>query len=91
MCDYIVRISDDICWKKLEYFIAQIDEMKQIIEGYGDVAWGILLCSTVCKVARIARRAQEIELLFLLSRVLTLTNSRFDNFEDKGNSEYVAR
>ncbi|XP_073018662.1 mediator of RNA polymerase II transcription subunit 11-like isoform X4 [Primulina eburnea] len=37
-CDYVPRISIEICCKKLEYVIAQIDEMKQTIEGYGDAA-----------------------------------------------------
>ncbi|KAL3850917.1 hypothetical protein ACJIZ3_012799 [Penstemon smallii] len=37
-CDYVPRISNEICCKKLEYVIAQLDEMKQTIEGYGDDA-----------------------------------------------------
>ncbi|XP_073018647.1 mediator of RNA polymerase II transcription subunit 11-like [Primulina eburnea] len=37
-CDYVPRISNEICCKKLEYVIAQIDEMKQTIEGYGNAA-----------------------------------------------------
>ncbi|XP_075508121.1 mediator of RNA polymerase II transcription subunit 11-like [Primulina tabacum] len=37
-CDYVPRISNEICCKKLEYVIAQIDEMKQTIEGYGDAS-----------------------------------------------------
>ncbi|KZV52134.1 mediator of RNA polymerase II transcription subunit 11 [Dorcoceras hygrometricum] len=37
-CDYVPRISNEICCKKLEYIIAQIDEMKQTIEGYGNAA-----------------------------------------------------
>ncbi|KAL3634264.1 Mediator of RNA polymerase II transcription subunit 11 [Castilleja foliolosa] len=37
-CDYVPRISNEICCKKLEYVIAQIDEIKQTIEDYGDAA-----------------------------------------------------
>ncbi|XP_073278747.1 mediator of RNA polymerase II transcription subunit 11 [Primulina huaijiensis] len=37
-CDYVPRISNEVCCKKLEYVIAQVDEMKQTIEGYGDAA-----------------------------------------------------
>ncbi|CAA0817972.1 Mediator of RNA polymerase II transcription subunit 11 [Striga hermonthica] len=37
-CDYVPRISSEICCKKLEYVISQLDEMKQTIEEYGDGA-----------------------------------------------------
>ncbi|KAH6789006.1 hypothetical protein C2S51_004012 [Perilla frutescens var. frutescens] len=37
-CDYVPRISNEICCKKLEYVLAQLDEMKQTIEEYGDAA-----------------------------------------------------
>ncbi|CAA2990637.1 mediator of RNA polymerase II transcription subunit 11-like isoform X2 [Olea europaea var. sylvestris] len=37
-CDYVPRISNEICYKKLEYVIAQLDEMKQTIEGYHNAA-----------------------------------------------------
>ncbi|XP_027072727.1 mediator of RNA polymerase II transcription subunit 11 isoform X1 [Coffea eugenioides] len=33
-CDYVPRISNEICCKKLEHVIAQLDEMKHTIEGY---------------------------------------------------------
>ncbi|KAL3370443.1 hypothetical protein AABB24_007469, partial [Solanum stoloniferum] len=33
-CDYVPRISNEICCKKLEYVISQFDNMKQTIEGY---------------------------------------------------------
>ncbi|CAI9105910.1 OLC1v1004937C1 [Oldenlandia corymbosa var. corymbosa] len=33
-CDYVPRISNEICCKKLEYVMAQVDEMKQTIENY---------------------------------------------------------
>ncbi|KAL0300869.1 UNVERIFIED_CONTAM: Mediator of RNA polymerase II transcription subunit [Sesamum radiatum] len=37
-CDYVPRISNEISCKKLEHVVAQLDEMKQTIEGYGDAA-----------------------------------------------------
>ncbi|CAA3007151.1 mediator of RNA polymerase II transcription subunit 11-like isoform X1 [Olea europaea subsp. europaea] len=37
-CDYVPRISNEICYKKLEYVIAQLDEMKQTMEGYRNAA-----------------------------------------------------
>ncbi|KAL2478479.1 Mediator of RNA polymerase II transcription subunit 11 [Forsythia ovata] len=37
-CDYVPRISNEICHKKLEYVIAQLDEMKLTIEGYRNAA-----------------------------------------------------
>ncbi|XP_011086224.1 mediator of RNA polymerase II transcription subunit 11 isoform X2 [Sesamum indicum] len=37
-CDYAPRISNEISCKKLEHVIAQLDEMKQSIEEYGDAA-----------------------------------------------------
>ncbi|KAF6141753.1 hypothetical protein GIB67_027931 [Kingdonia uniflora] len=33
-CDYISRISNEICCKKLEYVIEQLDNMKQGIAQY---------------------------------------------------------
>ncbi|KAM7265086.1 hypothetical protein ACFE04_002769 [Oxalis oulophora] len=33
-CDYSSRISNEICYKKLEYVIAQLDGMKQTINEY---------------------------------------------------------
>ncbi|XP_059309379.1 mediator of RNA polymerase II transcription subunit 11 isoform X2 [Lycium ferocissimum] len=33
-CDYVPRISNEICCKKLEYVISQFDDMKRTIEGY---------------------------------------------------------
>ncbi|XP_059624620.1 mediator of RNA polymerase II transcription subunit 11 isoform X2 [Cornus florida] len=35
-CDYISRISNEICCKKLEYVIGQLDGMKQTIDEYHD-------------------------------------------------------
>ncbi|KAL6520511.1 Mediator of RNA polymerase II transcription subunit 11 [Orobanche hederae] len=37
-CDYVPRISNEICCEKLEYVIAQLDVMKQTIEEYDDAA-----------------------------------------------------
>ena len=37
-CDYVPRISNEICCKKLDYVIAQLDEMKQTIEKYHGAA-----------------------------------------------------
>ncbi|GFQ02864.1 mediator of RNA polymerase ii transcription subunit 11 [Phtheirospermum japonicum] len=37
-CDYVSRISNEICCKKLDYVVGQLDYMKQTIEGYGDAA-----------------------------------------------------
>lgn len=37
-CDYVPRISNEICCKKLEYVIAQLDKTKQSIEGFHSVA-----------------------------------------------------
>ncbi|KAF8391619.1 hypothetical protein HHK36_023925 [Tetracentron sinense] len=36
-CDYSSRISNEICCKKLEYVIEQMDWMKQIIDQYHGV------------------------------------------------------
>ncbi|KAE7995302.1 hypothetical protein FH972_000118 [Carpinus fangiana] len=33
-CDYSSRIANEICCKKLEYVISQMDGMKQIVEDY---------------------------------------------------------
>ena len=33
-CDYIPRISNEICCKKLEYVMEQLDGMKQTIDEY---------------------------------------------------------
>lgn len=33
-CDYIARVSNEICSKKLEYVAAQLDNMKQTIYEY---------------------------------------------------------
>lgn len=33
-CDYSLRISNEICCKKLEYVTAQLDMMKQTIDEY---------------------------------------------------------
>ncbi|WOG83112.1 hypothetical protein DCAR_0102286 [Daucus carota subsp. sativus] len=33
-CDYIARVSNEICCKKLEYVAAQLDGMKQTIDEY---------------------------------------------------------
>ncbi|XP_010249855.1 PREDICTED: mediator of RNA polymerase II transcription subunit 11 [Nelumbo nucifera] len=33
-CDYSSRISNEICFKKLEYVIEQLDGMKQSIDQY---------------------------------------------------------
>ena len=35
-CDYNSRISNEICCKKLEYVIEQLDGMKRSIEQYND-------------------------------------------------------
>lgn len=35
-CDYNSRISNEICSKKLEYVIGQLDGMKRSIEQYND-------------------------------------------------------
>ncbi|KAJ9677148.1 hypothetical protein PVL29_022245 [Vitis rotundifolia] len=35
-CDYISRISNEICCKKLEYVISQLDGMKETIDEYHD-------------------------------------------------------
>ncbi|GAA0160218.1 hypothetical protein Leryth_024732 [Lithospermum erythrorhizon] len=37
-CDYVPRIANELCCKKLEYVISKIDEMKKAIEGYDDAA-----------------------------------------------------
>ncbi|CAL5339785.1 hypothetical protein ACSBR2_005152 [Camellia fascicularis] len=37
-CDYSSRISNEICCKKLEFVTAQLDGMKQTIDGYYDAA-----------------------------------------------------
>ncbi|WRX12484.1 Mediator complex [Theobroma cacao] len=33
-CDYSSRISNEICCRKLEYVLSQLDEMKQTIDEY---------------------------------------------------------
>ena len=33
-CDYSSRIANEICCKKLEYVVTQLDGMKQTIEDY---------------------------------------------------------
>ncbi|XP_059437808.1 mediator of RNA polymerase II transcription subunit 11 [Corylus avellana] len=33
-CDYSSRIANEICCKKLEYVISQMDGMKQIVDDY---------------------------------------------------------
>lgn len=33
-CDYGSRLSNEICFKKLEFVISQLDGMKQTIEEY---------------------------------------------------------
>ncbi|XP_042029101.1 mediator of RNA polymerase II transcription subunit 11-like isoform X1 [Salvia splendens] len=35
-CDYVPRISNEICCKKLEYLIAQVDEMRLTIDEYNE-------------------------------------------------------
>ncbi|OAY25863.1 mediator of RNA polymerase II transcription subunit 11 [Manihot esculenta] len=35
-CDYSCRISNEICSKKLEHVLAQLDAMKQAIDQYHD-------------------------------------------------------
>lgn len=37
-CDYIARISNEICCKKLEYVTAQLDGMKQTSDEYHGAA-----------------------------------------------------
>ncbi|PKA50635.1 Mediator of RNA polymerase II transcription subunit 11 [Apostasia shenzhenica] len=37
-CDYNSRISNEICFQKLEYIIQQLDSMKQTICTYKDAA-----------------------------------------------------
>ncbi|CAK9156859.1 unnamed protein product [Ilex paraguariensis] len=37
-CDYIPRISNEICCKKLEYILAQLDGMKQTIDDHHGAA-----------------------------------------------------
>ncbi|KAK2635704.1 hypothetical protein Ddye_030496 [Dipteronia dyeriana] len=37
-CDYSSRISNEICGKKLDYVLSQLDEMKQTIDEYHDTA-----------------------------------------------------
>lgn len=38
-CDYSCRISNEICSKKLEHVLAQLDAMKQAIDQYHDAMW----------------------------------------------------
>ena len=33
-CDYIARVSNEICCKKLEYVISRLDGMKETIDKY---------------------------------------------------------
>lgn len=33
-CDYSSRISNEICCKKLEYVVSQLDEMKKTVDLY---------------------------------------------------------
>ncbi|KAK8524299.1 hypothetical protein V6N13_015327 [Hibiscus sabdariffa] len=33
-CDYSSRISNEICCKKLEYILSQLDSMKQTVDEY---------------------------------------------------------
>ena len=33
-CDYSSRIANEICCKKLDYVVSQLDEMKQTIDEY---------------------------------------------------------
>ncbi|XP_042026451.1 mediator of RNA polymerase II transcription subunit 11-like isoform X2 [Salvia splendens] len=35
-CDYVPRISNEICCKKLEYLIAQVDEMRRTIDEFNE-------------------------------------------------------
>ncbi|KAK2992231.1 hypothetical protein RJ640_005718 [Escallonia rubra] len=37
-CDYIPRISNEICCKKLNYVIAQLDTMQQVVDSYHGTA-----------------------------------------------------
>ncbi|KAJ0017490.1 hypothetical protein Pint_09711 [Pistacia integerrima] len=37
-CDYSSRISNEICCKKLEYILSQLDEMKRTIDEYHGTA-----------------------------------------------------
>lgn len=37
-CDYVPRISNEICCKKIEYLLTQLDQMKETIEGYQSAA-----------------------------------------------------
>ncbi|XP_052180547.1 mediator of RNA polymerase II transcription subunit 11 isoform X2 [Diospyros lotus] len=37
-CDYSSRISNEICCKKLEYVISQLDQMKQTADDYQGAA-----------------------------------------------------
>ncbi|KAL0442872.1 UNVERIFIED_CONTAM: Mediator of RNA polymerase II transcription subunit [Sesamum latifolium] len=46
-CDYVPRISNEICCKKLEYVIAQLDEMKQTVEEYHHATSADLSCLLV--------------------------------------------
>lgn len=38
-CDYSSRIANEICCKKLEYVISQLDGMKQTIDEYHSEVW----------------------------------------------------
>ena len=38
-CDYSSRIANEICCKKLEYVISQMDGMNQIVEDYHGPVW----------------------------------------------------
>ncbi|XAR64698.1 hypothetical protein NMG60_11008479 [Bertholletia excelsa] len=37
-CDYISRISNEICCEKLEYVLGKLDEMKQTVDDYNDTS-----------------------------------------------------
>lgn len=61
-CDYIARVSNEICCKKLEYVAAQLDGMKQTIDEYHNAIWsfphanfGSLLNFHIVKLIRIVR------------------------------------
>lgn len=38
-CDYSSRIANEICCKKLEYVISQMDGMKQAVDEYHGAVW----------------------------------------------------
>lgn len=46
-CDYIARVSNEVCCKKLERVISQLDGMKETIDKYRAASWRHSLYSQV--------------------------------------------